>query len=128
MYSFGPLPDLTLTHYGWYVWLGLMLTGLGPFLYKFQHAVYTENDDVGGYLTVGLLFLGTTGMVWIGSYAYEKPENIPYRATFQNFVNTKDKLYVSYRLDKTGNLVVKEVVQGHEYPKYIIMYKNKNAR
>lgn len=127
MYSFAPLPDLTLTHYGWWVWVSIVLAGLGPWINGVGAAFRSgDSEEINGGLIAGGLVLIITGMVWLGSYAHVKPENIKYTATLEGFTNTKDGMMVSYRLDQTGNIVMKEVVAGHEYPKHIVMYKNKN--
>lgn len=126
MYSYAPLPDLTLTHYGWWVWVGLVITAAGPWLFTVFREWHTKDyGEFYGSLAIGGLVLFVTGLVWLGSYAHVKPENIKYTATLEGFTNTKDGMMVSYKLDQTGNIVMKEVVAGHEYPKHIVMYKNK---
>lgn len=128
MYSYAPLPDLTLTHYGWWVWFGIVITCAGPWLFNVCREWYADEiSEFQGSLALGGIVLFATGLVWLGSYGHNKPENIKYTATLAGFTNTKDGMMVSYKLDKSGNIVMKEVVPGHEYPKRIVMYKNKRS-
>lgn len=127
-YTFQPLADLSQTHNGWYIWGAIALTLVGIIVPKLVAYVKAGDDD--GVITniVLLILLGiVTWTVHLGSYRHTKPENTPYRATFQGYKGSKEsRLYVVYRLDDNGHEILKEVRPDVAYPKHVILYKNKN--
>lgn len=138
MYSFQPLADLSTVHNGLHAWYWVI--GLAALWFLIVCREESLGDIIYSLFLCSFFVGPLTWVIHTLSYSDVPPINEPVSATFVGYQPegySEDrqsgktryradvhKMYVIYRINKTGNDVILEASAGTEYPQHATLYKN----